>query len=304
MEQKIGAEWSDDQIKIWANSRERVRDYAPILSRINALSGDFNITQYGALSHNPDRYPLYHLTSKKWDNTKPNILITGGVHGYEPSGIFAALEFLEKQVPHLKDKCNFVCFPCISPWAYEHDQRWDINAEDPNRGFRRVRIRRDVEESVLFMNALDTLGHQYAFSIDLHETSDRDKVLRRERASRFGTELVANPDHMQDGFYLVLDPSYEPTGNKPDIFGESIINAVKKVTKIAPDPEVLNRPNHNGIVYAEFEGLLADYLRREGFTKFAATTEVYPNSISNDEAIAGQIAAIEGGIKFLERNLS
>ena len=45
----------------------------------------FTISQYGELAYGKN-YPLYLIQGKKFDSAKPNILITGGVHGYETSG--------------------------------------------------------------------------------------------------------------------------------------------------------------------------------------------------------------------------
>jgi hypothetical protein len=47
----------------------------------------FDISQYGSLSHDPKRYPLFSAKTKNWSADKPYVLITGGVHGYETSGV-------------------------------------------------------------------------------------------------------------------------------------------------------------------------------------------------------------------------
>ena len=47
----------------------------------------FDVQQYGALSIDVDRYPLFSLSTKDWSTEKKNILVTGGVHGYETSGV-------------------------------------------------------------------------------------------------------------------------------------------------------------------------------------------------------------------------
>lgn len=291
-------EWSAEKIKEWAATQPIKRDYSEIMRRIKGLSGQFDVAQYGQLSHNPERYPLFYLKSKDWDDQKPNIIIAGGVHGYEPSGISGALTFLEERAQSWKDQFNFIAYPCVSPWGYEVDHRWDIHAEDPNRGFRHDNPRKAPEECTLFMESVKSLGHSFVFGIDLHETPDRDKELRRLRADRFGTPLVDNPDHIPDGFYLVLDQErFEKEGQQPPSFALSIVESVSKVTQIAPDEEVLNLKNHGGIIYFGAQGLLANYLMDEGFAQVAATTEVYPNPLPPGEAEHGQVAAIEGALR-------
>ena len=299
----IRKEWTEEEIQKWARKQRIVREYAPIVERIKALSGSFNVTQYGALSHNPARYPLFQVTPRDWDKGKKSILITAGNHGYEPSGIMATLEFLEKRAPKLTNEFNIAAYPYISPWGYEVNHRWDIHAEDPNRGFRRDNPRRDVEECVAFMDSLDSLGKKFHASLDLHETPDRDKELRRERADRFGTKPVDNIDHIPAGFYLVMDSVYRDKDGSNHPFGQSVINEVAKVTQIAPDKEVLNLPNHGGIVDFEADGMLATYLRLNGYADFAAITEVYPDPLPEGEAVAGQVAAIEGALNYIKLSL-
>lgn len=47
----------------------------------------FDVEQYGALSMDEDRYPLFCLKTKFWAEDKMNLFVTGGVHGYETSGV-------------------------------------------------------------------------------------------------------------------------------------------------------------------------------------------------------------------------
>lgn len=51
------------------------------------MRNDYDVEQYGALSVDKDRYPLFSLKTKNWDHNKMNVLVTGGVHGYETSGV-------------------------------------------------------------------------------------------------------------------------------------------------------------------------------------------------------------------------
>ena len=58
-----------------------------VLDKISLLKDDFDIEQYGELSVDKERYPLMSVKTRNWDQNKPNILVTGGVHGYETSGV-------------------------------------------------------------------------------------------------------------------------------------------------------------------------------------------------------------------------
>lgn len=100
-----------------------------------------------------------------------------------------------------------------------------------------------------------------------------------------------------------MDSVYRDKDGSNHPFGQSVINEVAKVTQIAPDKEVLNLPNHGGIVDFEADGMLATYLRLNGYADFAAITEVYPDPLPEGEAVAGQLAAIEGALNYIKLSL-
>ena len=43
----------------------------------------------------PERYPLFAVKNNQWEDDKPTVLVTGGVHGYETSGVQGSLLFLK-----------------------------------------------------------------------------------------------------------------------------------------------------------------------------------------------------------------
>ena len=88
--------WSPADKENWFKDQKIRRSYKDqVLSRIEKLAGHFDVHRYGALSIDPERYPLFLLTTKNFDPTKKTILITGGVHGYETSGVQGSLGFFE-----------------------------------------------------------------------------------------------------------------------------------------------------------------------------------------------------------------
>ena len=80
--------WTKEQQDLWFAKQSVKRSYKEeVLDKIEAMKGDFDVEQYGALSIDKDKYPLLCLKTKNWDANKMNVLITGGVHGYETSGV-------------------------------------------------------------------------------------------------------------------------------------------------------------------------------------------------------------------------
>ena len=94
-----------------------MRDYSKIVDRLNQL--DLPLNLIGTVHD----YPIYQLNLESSTNPSKSILITGGVHGDEPAGVEAALQFLERDNGTLLQKFSFVVIPCINPFGYVHKTR-------------------------------------------------------------------------------------------------------------------------------------------------------------------------------------
>ncbi len=132
-----GQPWGEDEKAQWLASITVQRSYHDeVVRKIEALSDRYDVEQYGALSYDAERYPLFAIKSRDWQAGRPKVLITGGVHGYETSGVQGALAFLEHSAGQYAGKLDIVVLPCISPWGYEVINRWNPHCVDPNRSFR------------------------------------------------------------------------------------------------------------------------------------------------------------------------
>jgi hypothetical protein len=288
--------WDEEEKKKWFTEQRIQRSYLDdVATRVRKLESKLQVTQYGALSLDPKKYPVFLVRSKSFDPKKRTVLITGGVHGYETSGVHGALAFMEQEALNYAQAFNFVCAPAISPWAYETINRWNPLAIDPNRSFI---PNSPAEECRLFLSAVSPLlGEVYAH-FDLHETTDTDNsVFRPAKALRDGAEEEPWSE-IPDGFYTVGD-----SGNPVPEFQKAIIDSVRKVTHIAP-------PDHEGKligVKIEQEGVI-NYAVKElalcagiSQAKFTTTTEVYPDSPRANDAICrdAQVMAIRGGLDYI-----
>jgi hypothetical protein len=288
--------WSDDDKRKWFKNQKIQRSYLDeVVTPIQKLGARFKVTQYGALALNPEKYPLFLVQSKTFSPNKKTVLITGGVHGYETSGIHGALAFMEQEALNYSEAFNVICAPGISPWAYETINRWNPHTIDPNRSFI---PNSPAEECRLFLSAVSSfLGNLYVH-FDLHETTDTDNsIFRPEKALRDGAE--EDPwSEIPDGFYAVGD-----TENPVPEFQKAVIDSVRKVTHIAP-------PDHEGKligVKIEQEGVINYPLKELSLcagisrAKYTTTTEVYPDSPkANDEICKNaQVMAIKGGLDFI-----
>lgn len=315
--------WNEaDKLK-WLAQQSFQRSYAKqVLPRIEALqsAGEFKIRKYGHLSlqgrselaisdavlsadEYQSRYPLYYAEVGDITNGKATIIVTGGTHGYEESGVYGALEFLEKDAAKYSDRFNFLVFPCLSPFAYEVNQRWTHNAWDPNRSFDRSKPY--VPEAQLVMDVLDEArqraGRDFVAAVDLHETPDRDRTLMPPQYQRYGIQKTSADILIPNGYYLISDVS-----NKAPEMAVRIVEKVREVTPIAPDPEIHGEKNVNGVLTPELtdptlQGLNQSYMKTLADNAF--TTEIYPEIHPEPrgslEAIAAQRATIHGVLEYL-----
>jgi hypothetical protein len=291
----VGVPWTPSEKKQWLKQQSIKRSYHnEVVVHIDGLQGQFNVEQYGALEYADGPYALYALTSKKFDSNKPTVLITGGVHGYETSGVQGALRFAMRHGGDYLAHFNLIIAPCISPWGYETINRWNPMAIDPNRSFV---PQSESPEAAQIMAYVSKLGLPIYAHIDLHETTDTDNSeFRPALSSRDG--VLQAIWQIPDGFYTVGD-----THNPQAAFQRAVVNSVEKVTHIAlPDAEgkLIGSPmtQHGVINYA-----LKDLGLCAGFTnaQYTTTTEVYPDSANAtpEECILAQVAAVTGALQFL-----
>ena len=103
-----GEKWGEAEKLQWLERQAIKRSYRKeVVVRLEGLKDKFVVEQYGALSYAPDRYPLFLVKTATWDQSRPVILITGGVHGYETSGVHGALQFVDSKADKYLYKCVY-----------------------------------------------------------------------------------------------------------------------------------------------------------------------------------------------------
>lgn len=294
-----GKPWGAAERAAWFSHQKPLRSYATeVVARLQgALPTSAECIQYGTLDYahlGLGSYPLYAVRSRSWNTDLPTVLLTGGVHGYETSGVQGALQWLAQDFDRHAGTVNLLLLPCISPWGYETINRWNPEALDPNRNFKQDG---PVRESALAMACVAAHCASVDLHVDLHETTDTDN-------SEFGPAKAARDGKpfdwhaIPDGFYLVGDVE-RPA---PD-FQRALIDAVRQVTHIAePDEQdcIIATPlQQPGVI---------NYAKRSlglcgGMTaaRFVTTTEVYPDSptASPEECNEAQRVTINAAIDYL-----
>ena len=109
-----GQKWAEKENTQWFEAQTIKRSYQEeVVEKIIALNADFDIQQYGALTLDETRYPLFVIKTKNWDPSKKTVLVTGGVHGYETSGVQGALRFVETKANEYAEHFNIVVAPVV-----------------------------------------------------------------------------------------------------------------------------------------------------------------------------------------------
>ena len=289
-----GIPWGAPERAAWRARQSVQRSYGEVLTSIDGLRDRFEVAEYARLDYGDDgTFPLLAVRSHGWNPALPTMLVTGGVHGYETSGVQGALQFLDRHAGDHAGRVNLLVIPCVSPWAYERIHRWNPDAIDPNRSFH---ARSPAGESAALWSLLEPLRDAIAMHIDLHETTDSDESeFRPALAARDG--LPFEPDGIPDGFYLCADAA-----NPCPVFQQAVISAVEKVTHIAPPDdknEIIGSPVvAHGVIEYDYRklGLCAGITN----ARCTTTTEVYPDSprATPEQCNAAQVAAVQAAIEF------
>ena len=311
-----GKPWTEKDKQAWLDQQYQKRSYfEEVAEPLNQLRSEgliHELIHYGTLHYQSlslsdganqgsayADYPLYCAIIGEHQAGLPNVLVTGGVHGYETSGVQGAIAFIRDAASAYKGKANIIVLPCLSPWGYETINRWNPFALDPNRSFIENSPSQEAKLAMACVAALDLPLNMH---IDLHETTDSDNTeFRPALAARDAIEQKVWD--IPDGFYTVGDTSRP----KPD-FQRAIIKAVESVTHIAladKDDKIIGADvEQHGVINYDKKSLHLC----GGFTDapYVSTTEVYPDSPNaNDEICAkAQVAAITGAIEHVLSQLS
>jgi len=290
-----GQPWGPAEVAAWRAAQTRKRSYeADVLHAIETLRSRFDVVEYGCLDYAPDSYPLFAVRSRDWNDALPVALVTGGVHGYETSGVHGALQFVDQHAADYAGRVNLLVAPCVSPWAYERINRWNADAIDPNRSFRE---NSPAQESAALMRLVAPLRDRVGMHIDLHETTDTDESeFRPALAARDG--VAHEPGEIPDGFYLVDD-----TENRQPAFQQAVIAAVAEVTHIAPADGKGEIIGSTVVSPGVIEYALKQLGLCAGITnaRYTTTTEVYPDSprATPEQCNDAQVAAVRAAIDFM-----
>jgi hypothetical protein len=112
-------------------------------------------------------YPLMVVESKREQHAldAPSLYISTGIHGDEPAGVEALIEWATQFLPTLAG-WNLQLFPCLNPWGLERNIRCDAEGRDLNRCFNSRKVPQ-IRAQLALMK-----GKRYDVGVMLHEDYD------------------------------------------------------------------------------------------------------------------------------------
>ncbi|MBT5146425.1 MAG: M14 family metallocarboxypeptidase [Gemmatimonadetes bacterium] len=226
------------------------RWHADVIRRIKALATS---TSASAVVGQATGHDMWGLRCGSQDAAR-RVLITGGVHGDEPAGVEAVLQFLEHSVADYVRHFHFVVIPCVNPSGYEANTRENGSGQDINRSM----SNNGVIESMSLRQVI--ADQPFDLFFDLHE------------------------DYEATGFYM-----YEAERERR-LLGEQIVDAVRQIGSIDSDDNTdpgLDMPVSEGLfeinpawrtsgwsVYAYFESATHGVLTETPSTAWPLQTRV------------------------------
>lgn len=251
-----------------------------VSSRVERLRRSSGVDVIGEVGFGSLTYPLYRVVlDKQTLNPRMDILISGGVHGDEPAGVYAVLNFLENHAHDYLDRFRFFAYPCINPSGFERNTLENLDGVNLNRGFKQSP---EAQEVFSVQRSLQQGPKRYLFTVDMHEVDPN-----------YEGEGFTKKDNPRD-FYL-----YEFCPERKLRVGDRVITALEGDTPICKWEHIYGDKNSNGVVwypegnenpiYAElttFEGFLV-----KNYTGQAFTTET-PTSWNLERRIQLHIRAL------------
>ena len=196
-------------------------------TRITRLGGNV-VTVLGFAGYGDHTYPILASVSEDSSANKPWVLISGGVHGDEVAGVYAALAFLETSAKSLSSHFRIAVLPCINPSGFEQATLETANGANLNRLFGTDSQQAEVAAVDSWLNELNV---RFLATFDLHEVY---------------------PFYRGEGFVETDNPRscylYETQSNPSKRIGRSLIDSLPPSFEICRWPFIYKDRNFDGVV--------------------------------------------------------
>ena len=217
-------------------------NYIQIAKKIESIDGARVI---GLVGSSAEQYDLFQINRGKGRK----VLLAGGVHGDEPAGVHAIIDFFQYHAYQFENDFEFTAFPCVNPWGFQHFTWHNAANLDLNREFSDKTTAKEIR---LIMPLLKT----YVFSMDLHETWSE--------ATRTRDYEPKGQD--SDEFYL-----WEICEDTAIRVGDKIVRNVERVgLPICKWPKIYGDKNNGGVIWYPEDCGTDCYAAENAFDSYSA----------------------------------
>ena len=251
------------------------------------------IVRTGRIKTDSGVHPIYAVVTRNYGDDLPRIILSAGIHGEEPAGVYALLEFINQGIVNYLKYFSFVILPCINPYGFTRRVRFSPDAADLNRAFDGAS---GPPEVAAVKDILRQFPGPYRLAFDFHET---DSYMPKG-------EALAVED-IPAGMYM-----YETTRNGQPILGPMILRELRHSGHpISQRPVIYGAECRNGLIHTmapgdpnyptlpEFNGTLDWYLLKNGHTDHFLATET-PTAWPLKQRIAVQKKALVFALNHLK----
>ena len=186
----------------------------PIFVQVGTAAESLRADSLGIVAHGADRYLLPRFVFRGHASSEPmlKLAIFAGIHGDEPAGILACIDFLRvlEAQPHLGRGYEIRVYPLCNPTGYEDGTRESRSGCDLNRAFWKTTAEPEVRlleeelrtqhfDGIVSLHSDDTSDGVYAFigGATLTEHLLKPALAAAEQA------LPINGSTVIDGFHAI-----------------------------------------------------------------------------------------------------
>ena len=289
--------WIKGLIDLAARKRATVkRPFASEVAQpLNNHPARHRTVKAGRIATDAGVYPIYGALTKNDRSDLPRIILSAGIHGEEPAGVYALLEFINRGIAQFLPHFSFLIMPCLNPYGFTHGVRFTRSAADLNRSFANGA---GLPEVTAVKELLGRFPGPYRLAIDLHET---DTYMPRSPA--FSVEDIPS------GFYM-----YETSPGGQPVLGPVVLDGLRTAGyPITKRRSVYGAECRNGLIVSpppedpayptlpEFNSTLDWYLLKNSHTQHVIATET-PTAWPLKRRIAAQKKALMCALDHLKKS--
>ncbi len=288
--------WIKGLVDLSAKKRATVkRDFGAEVARpLNVNTPGHRLVKTGRIRTDSGVHPIYAVVTRNFRQDLPRIILSAGIHGEEPAGVYTLLAFLNRGIANYLKQFSFLILPCLNPYGFTRGVHFSREVSDLNRSFDDAP---GPPEVAAVKAILRRFPGPYRLALDFHETDTH--MPKGEHRS---------VETLPAGAYM-----HETTRNGQPRLGPEILKGIRSSGyPISPRDSIYGAACYHGLICTpapgspkypllpEFSGGLDWYLFKNGHTDHFLATET-PTAWPLRRRVAVQKKALIQALNHLKR---